>query len=69
MANISNYPGTLSPILSFGSDKFYGPVEYQVVRIHNNSASDNQCINNYKGKLQATCWVVVQNWQPLDTGS
>ena len=69
MAHITNYPGTLSPILSFGSDKFYGPVEYRVVRIHNNSTADNQCINNYKGGIQQTCWVLEQNWEPLDTGS
>ncbi len=67
MASVSNYPGTLSPILSYATNKFYGPVEYRVVRIHNNSAADNQCINNYKGGIQATCWVVVQNWEPLDT--
>ncbi|HXW33156.1 MAG TPA: ABC transporter substrate-binding protein [Acidimicrobiales bacterium] len=65
MASVENYPGTLSPELSYGVNKFYGPVEYRVVRIHNNSASDNQCINNYRGGVQATCWVVVQNWRPL----
>jgi hypothetical protein len=65
MASVSNYPGTLSPLLSYGTNKFYGPVEYRVVRIHNNSAADNQCINNYKGGVQTTCWVVVQNWEPL----
>jgi hypothetical protein len=65
MARVENYPGTLSPVLSYGPDKFYGPVEYRVVRIHNNSASDNGCINNYQGRVQATCWQVVQNWKPL----
>jgi hypothetical protein len=65
MASIRNYPGTLSPILSYGPNKFYGPTEYRVVSLHNNSASDNLCINNYKGDVQATCWRVVQNWKPL----
>jgi hypothetical protein len=67
MASIENYQGTLSPTLSYGTDKFYGPTEYRVVRIHTNDPSDNQCINNYKGRVQATCWVVVQNWKPLVT--
>jgi Periplasmic binding protein len=65
MASIRNYPGTLSPDLSFGPEKFSGPTEYRVVRIHNNSASDNGCINNYQGRVQATCWQVVENWRPL----
>ena len=68
MASVRNYPGTLSPILSYGPNKFYGPTEYRVVSLHNNSASDNLCINNYKGGVQATCWRVVQNWKPLVTG-
>jgi hypothetical protein len=65
MASVENYSGTLSPTLSYGPDKFYGPTEYRVVRIHNNDQQDNQCIDNYKGRVQATCWVVVQNWKPL----
>jgi hypothetical protein len=65
MASIKDYPGTLSPILSYGTDKFYGPTEYRVVSLHNNSAADNQCIKNYKGRVQATCWRIVQNWKPL----
>jgi hypothetical protein len=68
MASIRNYPGTLSPTLSYGTDKFYGPTEYRVVRIHNNDPSHNGCIDNYKGRVQATCWQVVQNWKPLVTG-
>ena len=68
MASIKEYPGTLSPILSYGANKFYGPTEYRVVSLHNNSAADNECINNYKGGVQATCWRVVQNWRPLVTG-
>lgn len=65
MASIKNYPGTLSPILSYGSDKFYGPTQYRVVSLHNNSAAHNECIKNYKGRVQATCWRIVQNWRPL----
>ena len=68
MASIKNYPGTLSPILSYGTNKFFGPTEYRVVSVHNNSAKDNECINNYKGRVQATCWRVIENWKPLLTG-
>jgi Periplasmic binding protein len=65
MASIRNFPGTLSPILSYGNGKFYGPIEYRVVSLHNNSAAHNECINNYKGRVQATCWRIIQNWEPL----
>ena len=65
MASIKNYPGTLSPILTYGPDKFYGPTQYRVVSLHNNSSAPNECINNYKGRVQATCWRIVQNWRPL----
>ena len=65
MASIKNYPGTLSPILSYGANKFYGPTEYRVVSLHTNSASDNLCINNYKGRVQATCWRVVQELEAI----
>ena len=36
MSRIRDFPGTLSPTLSYGPDKFYGPTQYQVVKIHNN---------------------------------
>ncbi len=65
IASIKNYPGTLSPTLSYGTDKYYGPTQYRVVSLHNNSAARNECIKNYKGRVQATCWRIVQNWRPL----
>jgi branched-chain amino acid transport system substrate-binding protein len=67
MSRIQGYPGTLSPTLSYGPDKFYGPTEYRVVSLHNNSAAHNKCIDNYLGHVQATCWDIVQNWKPLVT--
>ena len=67
MASIKNYPGSLSPILSYGTNKFYGPTQYRVVSLHNNSAADNKCIKTYTGKAQGTCWQIVQNWKPLVT--
>ena len=68
MASIKNFSGTLSPILSYGTDKFSGPTEYRIVSLHTNSVKDNECINNYKGRVQATCWRVIQNWKPLLSG-
>jgi hypothetical protein len=67
MSKVTDFPGTLSPTLSYGPDKFYGPMEYRVVSLHNNSAQDNKCIDNYLGHVQATCWDIVQNWKPLVT--
>ena len=52
MARVTNYPGTLSPELNFGTDKLYGPVEYRVVRLHNNDPSHTQCIDNYLGQVR-----------------
>jgi hypothetical protein len=68
MSTIKNFPGTYAPLLSFGPDKFSGPDEYRVVRIHNNSPSNNQCVLTYNGIPQGTCWQVVGNWQPLAAG-
>ena len=34
MSKITNFPGGYSPILTYGPDKFYGPTQYQVVRLH-----------------------------------
>ena len=66
MARVENYPGTLESDSQLRArTSSTGRSEYRVVRIHNNSASDNGCINNYQGRVQATCWQVVQNWKPL----
>ncbi len=67
MASIQNFQGTLSPTLSYGPNKFYGPVEYQVLRIHNNNPKHNECVLKYNGQPQGTCWQVVQSWRPLST--
>ena len=37
MSKITDFPGTYTPVLSYGPDKRYGPTEYQVVRLHINS--------------------------------
>jgi hypothetical protein len=69
MARISNYPGTTSPVWTFGATKFYGPVEYQVVKIHNNVPPSSQCKLKTNGKPQGTCWVTVQPFRPLPAAS
>ncbi len=68
MATIKDFPGTWSPILSFGPDDFAGPTQYRVVRIYNNSPTHNECVLTYNGIPQGTCWQVVDNWAPLATG-
>lgn len=68
MASIKGFQGSLSPTLSYSSSKYYGPTEYRVVRLHNNSPPSSQCYVYQSGKTQGTCWVVEQNWQPLPSG-
>ena len=68
MSRIKNYPGTWSPVLSFGPDKFYGPTQYRVVALHNNVPPSSACLLKTNGKPQGTCWVIKQNWQPLLPG-
>ena len=68
MSKITNYPGTLSPVWTFGPDKFYGPTQYQVVKIHNNVPPSSQCKLKTNHKPQGTCWVTVQQFKPLPAG-
>jgi hypothetical protein len=65
MAATTNYTGTVTPVLSYGPTKFAGPVEYQVVSLHNNVPPSPLCVVTYSGKPQGTCWHVVQPWAPL----
>lgn len=68
MSRIEGFQGTDVPTLSFGPHKFFGPVEYQVVSLHNNVPPSPLCVLTYNGKPQGTCWHVVQSWQPLAGG-
>jgi hypothetical protein len=67
MANIHDFAGTYSPTLTYGPTKFAGPVQYQVVSLHNNVPPSPLCQPTWSGKPQGTCWVVVQHWKPLAT--
>jgi hypothetical protein len=65
MSRITNYPGTLSPVLSYSPTKFYGPTQYQVVKLHTNSPATSACKLKTNHKPQGTCWVTVQGFRPL----
>jgi hypothetical protein len=67
MAKISNFPGGYSPTLTYGPNKFFGPTEYRVVRLHTNSPPSSQCKFPANHIPQGVCWVVVNDWQPLPT--
>ena len=65
MSKITNYPGTLSPTWTFGPNKFYGPTQYQVVKVHDNHPQTALCKMPKSHRPQGTCWVTVQTWKPL----
>jgi len=67
MSKITDFPGGFSPTLSFGPDKYYGPTEYRVVKLHTNTPPSSACRlpRGEGGKPSATCWVVVKTWRPL----
>ncbi len=65
MSKIKGFPGTYSPVLSYGPHKFYGPTEYQVVRLHVNQPPSTQCKMPKNHVPQGTCWVTVRSWAPL----
>jgi hypothetical protein len=67
MSKITDFPGTNTPVLSYGPDKRYGPTEYQVVRLHINSPPSSQCKLPKNHVPQFTCWVTVQPFSPLPT--
>ena len=43
MSKITNFPGTLSPILDLRSGQVLRPEQYQVVKVHNNVPPSSQC--------------------------
>jgi len=67
MSRIQNYPGTWSPLLSYGPDRYAGPSQYQVVELHNNQPPSSLCDLTWQHLVQGTCWVVEQSWQPLSS--
>jgi hypothetical protein len=66
MSQIKNFPGGYSPILTYGPDKFYGPTQYQVVRLHVNTPPSSQCRQPPKSMPpEGVCWTPVQPWKTL----
>ncbi len=65
MSKVTDFPGTSTPVLSFGPDKHFGPTEYKIVRLHNNVPPSSACQLTSQGKAQGTCWVTVQPFAPL----
>ena len=51
MSKITDFPGTCTPVLSYGPDKRYGPTEYQVVRLHVNSPPEQPVPQSTSGSL------------------
>jgi hypothetical protein len=68
LAKVKNFPGTYTPILSFGPKKHYGPTLYKIVELHNNVPPSPACQLTSQGKPQGTCWVTVKPFAPLPTG-
>jgi len=66
MSQVKNFPGGYSPILTYGPDKFYGPTQYQVVRLHVNSPPSGQCRRPPATMPpEVVCWTSVRPWMPL----
>ena len=67
MAKITNFPGGYSPVLTYGPDKFYGPTQYQVVRLHTNAPPSSQCktpMDHVPPRGVLGRW---SDWKPLPT--
>ncbi|HXW32016.1 MAG TPA: ABC transporter substrate-binding protein [Acidimicrobiales bacterium] len=69
MSRIQNFPGTWSPLLDYGPDRYAGPSQYQVVELHNNQPPSSLCDLTWQHLVQGTCWVVEQSWKPLLSGA
>jgi hypothetical protein len=66
MSQVKNFPGGYSPTLTYGPDKFYGPTQYQVVRLHVNSPPSSQCRRPPATMPpEVVCWTPVRPWMPL----
>ena len=68
MSKITDFPGTWTPVLSFGPDKRYGPTEYKIVKLRNNVPPSPLCQLTSQSKAQGTCWVTLTPFTPLPTG-
>jgi hypothetical protein len=68
MSRLSNFPGGYSAVLSYGPDRFSGPTQYRVVRLHINVPPSSQCKTPLKPlPPEGVCWTPVSSWRPLPT--
>lgn len=67
MAQISSFPGTVVPDLSYAPGRYWGPHLYRVVDVHKNN--DNRCPpTEYQPHApQGTCWLILKEFQPMQT--
>jgi hypothetical protein len=65
LSRVKNFPGTITPILSYGPNKRYGPTVFKIVKLHNNVPPSPLCQLTSQGKPQGTCWVTIQPFTPL----
>lgn len=65
LSRIKTYPGGYSPIFTFGPDKPYGPTEYRVVALHDNTPPSSVCKMPKNGIPQGVCWIVEKGWHKL----
>ncbi len=69
MSEITDFPGTWSPTLSYGPDKRYGPTQYQVVKLHVNSPPvDSLQVDRRAVPRRPPAGSQVQSWEPLPGG-
>jgi len=65
LSRVTDFPGTVTPVLSFGPHKRYGPTQFKIVKLHNNVPPSPQCQLTSQGIAQGTCWVTVAPFAPL----
>jgi ABC-type branched-subunit amino acid transport system substrate-binding protein len=61
MASITSFPGTLTPDLTFGPNRYAGPDKTRTVQIHVNT--DHRCALTSAGKVQGSCWLIAEDFQ------
>ncbi len=65
LSRVTDFPGTSTPILTYGPHKFYGATLYKIVKLHNNVPPSSQCQLTSQSKAQGTCWVTMTPFTPL----
>ena len=68
MSKVKDFPGGYAPVLSYGPNKYYGPTQFQVVRLHVNQPPSSQCKMPLDKIPQSVCWVTIRPFAPLPTG-